>query len=94
MNESAYVIVHHVFLFRIYFRDKQIPELAGEYVVQFVLALDNAEPLWSKRVGTYNSFYLVCSALFILLYAALVTVSYCRMLICVSILDCTERCSQ
>uniref|UniRef100_A0A672P6A9 Structural maintenance of chromosomes flexible hinge domain containing 1 n=1 Tax=Sinocyclocheilus grahami TaxID=75366 RepID=A0A672P6A9_SINGR len=31
------------------FRDKQIPELAGQYVVQFVLALDETKHLWSKQ---------------------------------------------
>ncbi|KAL1270536.1 hypothetical protein QQF64_029552, partial [Cirrhinus molitorella] len=33
------------------FRDKQIPELAGEYVVQFVLALDKTTHLWSKQIS-------------------------------------------
>ncbi|XP_009301910.2 structural maintenance of chromosomes flexible hinge domain-containing protein 1 isoform X1 [Danio rerio] len=32
------------------FRDKQIPELAGQYVVQFVLALDQTKHLWSKQI--------------------------------------------
>uniref|UniRef100_A0A671KCE0 Structural maintenance of chromosomes flexible hinge domain-containing protein 1-like n=1 Tax=Sinocyclocheilus anshuiensis TaxID=1608454 RepID=A0A671KCE0_9TELE len=32
------------------FRDKQIPELAGQYVVQFVLALDKTKHLWSKQI--------------------------------------------
>lgn len=32
------------------FRDKQIPELAGKYVVQFVLALDKIKHLWSKQI--------------------------------------------
>lgn len=32
------------------FRDKQIPELAGKYVVQFVLALDKTKHLWSKQI--------------------------------------------
>ncbi|KAF4110537.1 hypothetical protein G5714_007568 [Onychostoma macrolepis] len=31
------------------FRDKQIPELAGQYVVQFVLALDKTKHLWSEQ---------------------------------------------
>ncbi|XP_051755172.1 structural maintenance of chromosomes flexible hinge domain-containing protein 1 [Ctenopharyngodon idella] len=33
------------------FRDKQIPELAGKYVVQFVLALDKTKCLWSKQIA-------------------------------------------
>uniref|UniRef100_A0A8C2FFZ1 Structural maintenance of chromosomes flexible hinge domain containing 1 n=1 Tax=Cyprinus carpio TaxID=7962 RepID=A0A8C2FFZ1_CYPCA len=32
------------------FRDKQIPELTGQYVVQFVLALDKTKHLWSKQI--------------------------------------------
>uniref|UniRef100_A0A673LB61 Structural maintenance of chromosomes flexible hinge domain-containing protein 1-like n=1 Tax=Sinocyclocheilus rhinocerous TaxID=307959 RepID=A0A673LB61_9TELE len=38
------------------FRDKQIPELAGQYVVQFVLALDETKHLWSKQVRTHTLF--------------------------------------
>uniref|UniRef100_A0A8C2FGC6 Structural maintenance of chromosomes flexible hinge domain containing 1 n=1 Tax=Cyprinus carpio TaxID=7962 RepID=A0A8C2FGC6_CYPCA len=30
--------------------DKQIPELTGQYVVQFVLALDKTKHLWSKQI--------------------------------------------
>lgn len=48
-----------VFIF-MFFRDKQIPELAGKYVVQFVLALDKTKHLWSKQVGTYSLFHPVC----------------------------------
>ncbi|XP_050970942.1 structural maintenance of chromosomes flexible hinge domain-containing protein 1 isoform X1 [Labeo rohita] len=33
------------------FRDKQIPELAAQYVVQFVLALDKTKHLWSKQIS-------------------------------------------
>lgn len=33
------------------FRDKQIPELAGKYVVQFVLALEKTKHLWSKQIA-------------------------------------------
>ncbi|XP_059374115.1 structural maintenance of chromosomes flexible hinge domain-containing protein 1-like isoform X2 [Carassius carassius] len=32
------------------FRDKQIPELAGQYVVQFFLVLDKINNLWSKQI--------------------------------------------
>ncbi|XP_073689143.1 structural maintenance of chromosomes flexible hinge domain-containing protein 1-like, partial [Garra rufa] len=33
------------------FREKQIPEQAGKYVVQFVLALDKTTHLWSKQIS-------------------------------------------
>ncbi|XP_051997338.1 structural maintenance of chromosomes flexible hinge domain-containing protein 1 [Xyrauchen texanus] len=32
------------------FRDKQIPELAGKYVTQFVLAVDKTKYLWSQQI--------------------------------------------
>ncbi|XP_051523356.1 structural maintenance of chromosomes flexible hinge domain-containing protein 1-like isoform X2 [Myxocyprinus asiaticus] len=32
------------------FRDKQIPELVGKYVVQFVLAVDKTNYLWSQQI--------------------------------------------
>ncbi|XP_056603015.1 structural maintenance of chromosomes flexible hinge domain-containing protein 1 [Triplophysa dalaica] len=33
------------------FRDKQIPELAGKYVIQFVLALDKTKYRWSQQIA-------------------------------------------
>lgn len=33
------------------FRDKQIPELAGKYVIQFVLACEKSKYLWSQQIS-------------------------------------------
>ncbi len=59
---SFLTLVLFACLVRVSFRDKQIPELAGQYVVQFVLALDKTKHLWSKQVCTHT---LLCVQLYI-----------------------------